>query len=198
MSSILLVGGFAESPMLQVAIKKAFIDKKVIVPQDAGLAVLKGAVLYGHEPKTISLRVCKYTYGIKALVIFDSSIHPESKKIVENGVELCDHVFDIHVRVGQTVKVGEPQLTQNYTVIAPDQKIMSFPIHTSNKEEPTYKTDEGCKHLGKLTIDMPDISKGMHRGVNVHMVFSGTEIAVTAVDRDNLKRVVSTTVDFLG
>lgn len=114
------------------------------------------------------------------------------KKIVENGVERCDHIFDIHVRVGQTVKVGEPQLTRNYTVIAPNQTIINFPIYSS------YTTDEGCTHLGKLTIDMPDISKGMDRGANVHMVFSGTEIAVTAVDRDNPKRVVSTTVDFLG
>ena len=51
--------------MLQEAVREAFSELKVIVPQDAGLAVLKGAVLYGHEPKTISARVCKYTYGIK-------------------------------------------------------------------------------------------------------------------------------------
>ena len=40
-SSILLVGGFAESPMLQEAVKEAFSELKVIVPQDAGLAVLR-------------------------------------------------------------------------------------------------------------------------------------------------------------
>ena len=62
-SSILLVGGFAESPMLQEAVREAFSELKIIVPQDAGLAVLKGAVLYGHQPKAISCRVCKYTYG---------------------------------------------------------------------------------------------------------------------------------------
>lgn len=100
--------------------------------------------------------------------------------------------------MGQTVKVGEPQLTRNYTVIAPNQTVINFPIYTSNKKEPTYTTDAGCTHLAKLTIDMPDISRGMDRGANVHMVFSGTEIAVTAVDWDNPKRVVSTTVDFLG
>lgn len=142
--------------------------------------------------------MCKYTYGVLSSVIFDSAIHPESKKIVKNGVERCYHIFDIHVRVGQTVKVGEPQLTRNYTVIAPDQKIIDFPIYTSNKKEPKYTTDESCTHLGKLTIDMPDISKGMDRSANVHMVFSGTEIAVTAVDLDNPNMVVSTTVDFLG
>ena len=75
-SSILLVGGFAESPMLQEAVREAFRNKKVIVPQDAGLAVLKGAVLYGHEPMTISARVCKYTYGVDIDVEFNKDIHP--------------------------------------------------------------------------------------------------------------------------
>lgn len=79
-STILLVGGFAESPMLQVAIREAFKEKKIIVPQDAGLAVLKGAVLYGHQPKTISARICKYTYGVRTTLEFDSAIHPKSKK----------------------------------------------------------------------------------------------------------------------
>lgn len=50
-SSIILVGHFADSPVFQVAMKNAFRDKKVIVPQDAKLAVLKGAVLFGNQPK---------------------------------------------------------------------------------------------------------------------------------------------------
>lgn len=48
-SCILLVGGFAESLMLQSAIKEAFEDKNVIIPKEAGLAVLKGAVLFGQK-----------------------------------------------------------------------------------------------------------------------------------------------------
>lgn len=198
-SSILLVGGFSESPMLQVAIKEAFIDKKVIVPQDAGLAVLKGAVLYGHQPKTISARICKYTYGVGTTQIYDSNIHPKSKKIIrKNGDERCKDIFSIHVRVGQLVKVGEPQVNQNYTVAEADQTAIGFSIYTSNNKEPTYTTDEGCIRLGKLTLQMPDTSKGKNRGANVHMTFSGTEIVVTAVDQDDPEKVVSTTVDFLG
>ncbi|XP_052696765.1 heat shock 70 kDa protein 12B-like [Crassostrea angulata] len=197
-STILLVGGFAESPMLQVAIREAFKDKKVIVPQDAGLAVLKGAVLYGHEPKTISARVCKYTYGVNKTNKFKSGIHLKSKKCIINGVERCRDLFSTHVRVGQLVKVGKPQVKQNYHVVAPDQNRISFSIYTSNNKEPTYTTDEGCALLGKLTLHMPDTTKGMNRGANVHMTFSGTEILVTAVDQDNPEKAVTTTVDFLG
>lgn len=50
-SSIIVVGHFADSPVFQVAMEEAFPDKNVIVPQEAKLAILKGAVLFGHQPK---------------------------------------------------------------------------------------------------------------------------------------------------
>ena len=197
-TSILLVGGFAESPMLQETVRDAFRNKKVIVPQDPGLAVLKGAVLYGHQPKTISARVCKYTYGVSALHIFDEKIHPKSKKVLKDEVEWCNDIFSVHVSVGELIKVGEPQVKQDYTVVRADQTKMTFPIYTSNEKKPTYTTDAGCTRLGTLTIDLPDTTKGLDRGVFVHMTFSGTEITVTAVDKDNPTKIVSTNVDFLG
>lgn len=46
---ILMVGGFSESPMLQNAVKSAFHTKKVVVPDNAALAVLIGALIIGHE-----------------------------------------------------------------------------------------------------------------------------------------------------
>eukprot|EP00105_Crassostrea_gigas_P037535 XP_019921683.1 PREDICTED: heat shock 70 kDa protein 12A-like [Crassostrea gigas] len=197
-SSILLVGGFAESLMLQTAIREAFKNKNVIIPKEAELAVLKGAVICGHEPEKISSRVCRYTYGVEAVIKFDSTIHPKSKKILHNSLEYCGDIFSIHVRVGQIVEVGEPQVKKTYVVTEPDQISIEFKIYTSNNKEPTYTTDVGCTYLGKLTIDMPDTSKGVDRGATVQMTFSGTEITVTAVDKDDPERAVTTKVDFLG
>lgn len=48
-STLLMVGEFSEYHMIQKAIKQAFPDKRVIKPEEAGLAVLKGAVLFGQE-----------------------------------------------------------------------------------------------------------------------------------------------------
>ena len=45
---ILMVGGFAECDIVQNEFKKNFSDKKIIVPEEAGLAIMKGAVMYGH------------------------------------------------------------------------------------------------------------------------------------------------------
>ncbi|CAC5422026.1 unnamed protein product [Mytilus coruscus] len=47
-SSIIMVGGFSESQLLQTKLKKAFADVRVITPRDAELAVLTGAVIFGH------------------------------------------------------------------------------------------------------------------------------------------------------
>lgn len=196
--SILLVGGFAESPMLQMTIEKAFPNKKVIIPKGAGLAVMKGAVLYGHEPKTVSSRVCRKTYGVRVSAIFDSAIHPKSKKVVENGVDRCTDIFNIHVHVGESVEVGEPQVEKLYSVIHPNQKEITFSIYASQNKDPMFTTDKGCKCLGKLKINMPDITKGLDRGAKVQMTFSGTEIHVKATDKDNSENIVKTSVDFLG
>lgn len=52
-STLLMVGGFSESPVVLDAIMKAFPDKRVIVPVDAGLAMLRGAVLFGHQSNSV-------------------------------------------------------------------------------------------------------------------------------------------------
>ncbi|XP_052231521.1 heat shock 70 kDa protein 12A-like isoform X2 [Dreissena polymorpha] len=52
--TIIMVGGYAESPILQEAIKTKFPGMKVIVSSEAGCAVLKGAVIFGHRPIEVS------------------------------------------------------------------------------------------------------------------------------------------------
>ncbi|XP_053400594.1 heat shock 70 kDa protein 12A-like [Mercenaria mercenaria] len=54
--AIVMVGGFSESPLLQENFRDNFPNLKIIVPEENGLAVLKGAVVFGHNPATISQR----------------------------------------------------------------------------------------------------------------------------------------------
>lgn len=66
---LFLVGGFAESPMLQKAVQKALGRTcRIIIPHDVGLTILKGAVLFGLDPtvvraqeKTVTLAVVSNT-----------------------------------------------------------------------------------------------------------------------------------------
>ena len=60
-SQILMVGGYSESAILQSAIRSAF-KGRVLVPADASLCVLKGAVAFGHNPTIVTSRVARKTY----------------------------------------------------------------------------------------------------------------------------------------
>lgn len=62
--TILLVGGYSESPMLQETFRSEFKGKQIIIPQDCNLAVMKGAVLFGFNPQHISARILRYSYGV--------------------------------------------------------------------------------------------------------------------------------------
>ena len=48
-NTFLMVGRVSESPILQDALQKVFPGKKIIIPGEADLAVLKGAVIFGHR-----------------------------------------------------------------------------------------------------------------------------------------------------
>lgn len=64
-SHLFLVGGFTESRMLQRAIRKAIGGRaRVIIPADASLTILKGAVLFGLDPTAVRMRTSHMTYGV--------------------------------------------------------------------------------------------------------------------------------------
>ncbi|XP_061177392.1 heat shock 70 kDa protein 12A-like [Saccostrea echinata] len=46
---LILIGEFAQSPILQNIIKESFPSKTILIPPEAGLAAVKGAVLFGQK-----------------------------------------------------------------------------------------------------------------------------------------------------
>lgn len=178
--TILLVGGFSESPILQEAIRSNFPDKRLIIPEEAGLAVLRGAVMFGHNPVTIVSRIAKCSYGVRVYRDFQDGVHPPNKKVKIGNKDKCKDVFARHVKKGQELVVGEAQTSQRYTPLEADQVSLIFDFYTSVDEDPQYVTDVGCSYLGQLEVDVPDISGGKNRGVFVQMIFGGTEVIVEA------------------
>jgi len=192
--TILLVGGFSESPMLQGAIRDNFKDKKLIVPAEAGLAVLKGAVIFGHDPLTIVSRIAKFSYGIRVYRDFIDKVHPANKRQNVGGKVKCKDVFAKHVQKGQELKVGEKQVSQRYTPLEADQLSLVFDIYTSSEADPQFVTDAGCDYIGQLEVDVPDTGKD--RGVWVNMIFGGTELIVEAKE-EKTQRVSKASFNFL-
>ncbi|XP_052780249.1 heat shock 70 kDa protein 12B-like [Mya arenaria] len=173
--TIVLVGGFGESTYVQERLRAAIPDKRLIVPAEAGLVVLKGAVRFGHNPAIITSRVMKYTYGVAVWSPYDEKIHSADKKILdEDGKWRVRQCFSVFVRVNDNVPIDH-QITKEYT---PSGYRTATPIYRTTAEKPVYVTDPGCELLGELVTELPrDIPLSELRDDTTFM-FGGTELVV--------------------
>ena len=112
---IFMVGGFSESPFLKAEIKNAFEQDdsngnqpiSVLVPRRPQVSVIRGACMFGLNPRSITSRISKMTYGINTLTTYDGEKHPEEKKGIIEGEDFCEDVFDAFVRKGEAVGIDE-------------------------------------------------------------------------------------------
>jgi hypothetical protein len=96
----------------------------VIVPEDAELAVLKGAVLFGHKPDYIAARIARYTYGVDTRRDFNPDIDESSRCTVVDGKKKCENIFKLYIKTGSVVEVGA-KFTGRYETINPFQSEIS-------------------------------------------------------------------------
>ncbi|KAL3879877.1 hypothetical protein ACJMK2_032154 [Sinanodonta woodiana] len=197
-SSILMVGGFSESKMLQHAIRTSFPNVRIIIPYEAGLVILKGAVVFGHSPSSVSHRVCKYTYGIAKTVPFDSEKHDIRKRIERDSGPRCDDIFDKYVETGESVALHVATTEYGYLPSSESQSAIGFKIYASTQKSPMYVTDDGCVKLGNVSVNILDktVPRG-ERSVYFSMTFGGTEIEVTAGE-ERTGNITKAIVNFLG
>ncbi|CAG2194320.1 unnamed protein product [Mytilus edulis] len=148
--------------MLQEAIKSAFQSKTVIIPEDAGLAVLKGAVQFGFNPKVIVLRIIRYTHGTSTNMQFRPHTDPEDKKHFINDKMYCHDRFGKHVARGEPVQLGRNS------------------IFSSASEDPQYVDGKDCIYAGKFEVDLSDV-RGPDREVEIRMIYGGPEASAEAI-----------------
>ncbi|XP_045207711.2 heat shock 70 kDa protein 12B-like [Mercenaria mercenaria] len=145
--TILMAGGYSESPLLQRAIKLAFPEMQVVIPHAASSAVLRGALIFGYNPASITERLLRYTYGTDICVSFLEGKHPENRRKKNNVGDTCSDVFDILIEKDTKVKTGETQITGTYYNNHSNQRSMLFRIYASNEKNPLYVDDERCSKL---------------------------------------------------
>ena len=196
-----LVGGFAESPLLQSRIRAEFGSTyKILVPTEAKTAVLRGAVMFGKDPEVVQERVLAETYGTRTIEDFDSSSDNRSKLLMINGKEKCNDRFFVLARANEVVKTNESKKTMTFSPAYPDQTAVAFDFYTTkNPRAPRYVTDEGVRRLPSRTLNVasPDTSKGTNRKVQLKMYFGGTEIKVIAIDAET-QNEDTVFIDFLA
>ena len=76
-SAVLLVGGFADSPVVQARLRAEFgrVGVRVETIPDAWQAVVKGAVLFALRPRAIRARRMRHAFGLVVAEPWDATLH---------------------------------------------------------------------------------------------------------------------------
>jgi hypothetical protein len=84
MQAIFLVGGFGSSNYLFERVQQEFGARVglVAVPPRGELAVVRGAVYFGLNPRIVTTRIPRYWYGIDTTTTFEEGVDPPSYRIV--------------------------------------------------------------------------------------------------------------------
>lgn len=176
-TSILLVGGFGESSYVQERTRGEFPGKKLIIPNEAGLVVLKGAVRFGHDNSIVETRVMQYTYGIRGKTPFNESVHKESLMTVdENGKRKVNGAFIVFVRANESIPVGH-QVTVGRDP-GKNPLFTTFPVIRSLTPNPVLANEPGCEILGTLKVHHPKGTTKADKKMNVTLIFGDTELKI--------------------
>ena len=193
---IIMVGGFAESNYLESRIKEMFEGQlRVIIPTDARLSVVKGAVLFGQDPNSICERHTVHTVGIGTTQPFIEDYHDPTYCIhgMAGEDDLCDNVFEMFVKADEAVAVGS-SVQKSFTPSYERQIEALVDIFFSSKKEVQYTVEEGVWQKGYMLV--PLNGYGLNREVKVSISFGETEFKVTAQDSTGTEQHVK--LDFLG
>ncbi|KAM4615024.1 heat shock 70 kDa protein 12A isoform 1-T1 [Polymixia lowei] len=195
---LFLVGGFAESPLLQQAVQNMLQGRsRIIIPHDVGLTILKGAVLFGLDPGVIKVRRSPLTYGVGVLNRFVEGKHPQEKLLVKDGTRWCTDVFDTFISADQSVALGE-LVKRSYTPAKPSQQVIVIHVYCSEREGVGFISEPGVKKCGTLRLDVSGTeSAAPRREIQTLMQFGDTEIRAMAVDVATA-RTVKASIDFLS
>ena len=192
---ILLVGGYAESPLVQERFRKDFANYDIIIPQDSSLVIMKGAVLFGHNPMLISARILRFSYGTAVHTDFDPKKHPQNHKYFDTyGVERCRNAFAKLITMNTKVLSTGKTVKTNGSPIYNNQKSYISKLYCIAEENPAV-VDDKCQFVGSLDISVPDYVTGKWEAVEEY-VFGMTQIKVSA----NVKatyETFKTTMDLL-
>ncbi|XP_062582261.1 heat shock 70 kDa protein 12A-like [Saccostrea cucullata] len=178
---IIMVGGFSECLLVQDAIRKNFDKKSIIVPEDAGLAVVKGAVYFGHVPDAISRRSARYTYGIQTWPEFRPGFHLETKKVNVRGSLRCRDVFFKVITKGEKIMPGYMK-SQIFQALNSQEKCLECGVFISDQKNPTYVDEDGCRLLGVLQVPLSADGKQTTCEIEESLIFGETELRFKAKD----------------
>ncbi|CAG8481208.1 10274_t:CDS:2 [Paraglomus brasilianum] len=178
-SALFMVGGFSESPYVLRRVREEYGREVEIiaVPSEPIAAVVRGAVYYGLNMKTIQTRVLKRTYGIE---IWEKARpwDPKERRNDRGVVKL----FHKLAQRGTEVAVDAKFLFECWPIY-PEQTTVKFLIYTTAEDDAKYCDDPGMKLFGKLHIDLPDPHLGRNRPIDFTLTFGKMETKAIATNK---------------
>lgn len=184
---ILLVGGFSECKVLQTTVLNAFSGQNIILQEDPGTAVLKGAVLFGYKSDYISSRVARYTYGISVTTDFNENKHAKHRKVSVEGKDKCENVFGPFMKVNTFIPLGH-EVEKQYFTNEKFQKSCLYRVFYTNNENVMYIDEDDCNPLGEFSLDILNPTEHF-REMKAIFHFGDTEFSLTAVDVESNYKV---------
>ncbi|ORZ06187.1 hypothetical protein BCR42DRAFT_427305 [Absidia repens] len=187
MQAIFLVGGFGSSNYLFERVHQEFSGRVglVAVPPRCELAVVRGAVYFGLNPRVVQTRIPRSWYGIDTTTTFEEGIDPPSYKIVRaDGSVRCDNRFSVYVKRGQPLDIDNC-VSKDFFAYYPHHTTCTL-YAADTEEKPRYTTSPGVRKIANFTIPMPALTgvmEGEKVDLSIKMYFGEVELRVEAVIR---------------
>ncbi|CAO3651187.1 unnamed protein product [Cunninghamella blakesleeana] len=187
LQAIFLVGGFGSSNYLFERVHQEFSGRVglVAVPPRCELAVVRGAVYFGLNPRIVQTRIPRSWYGIDTTTTFEEGIDPPSYKIVRaDGSIRCDNRFSVYVKRGQPLDIDNC-VSKDFFAYYPHHTTCTL-YAADTEEKPRYTTSPGVRKIANFTIPMPALTgvmEGEKVDLSIKMYFGEVELRVEAVIR---------------
>ncbi|MEU8242975.1 trypsin-like peptidase domain-containing protein [Actinoplanes missouriensis] len=186
--TVVLVGGFSHNDYLHARIAEELAgEADVIRPTEPREAVLHGAVHFCYDPKLITQRRARLTYGFQMALPFRSGSKDLQHDIVRGPEQqmLVRDRFKITVRRSQSIEVDQ-RFSKVLTPYSSETRELRVTFFACRRNDPEYVTDDDVVKLDDVVIDISS-SVGRppaDRKVELEMIFGDTVItaSVTALD----------------
>lgn len=151
-NTIILSGGFSESPYLKQRLINQFRNSTVLSEIDAHNSVMKGAILIRKADENVIERLAKYSYG------FATTQDCKKSFFDKNASGMTDKkVFNTIIKIGETLKHGASFTKRSslFTYTNPSGDMVTEFYRSDSKTPPKYCDESGCKLLSSLSIKTP-------------------------------------------
>jgi hypothetical protein len=196
-SYIFLVGGFGTSDIMRKAVENLASQHaiQVVVPNHCELSVLKGAVIFGTNPKLVFSRVVQWSYGFICYMLKGSkaAVFPYNVDVpwkwMRGDYESAHYapVFVPLCKAGETIKTGH-RVEDTVTPMRYDCNAVNVYLMRTRSKRPHIFDGDADLELCATVLAQSPMRGGCRREIEIQCDFGGTEIVIECVDKHSRLR----------